>query len=300
MLIRAPAGARRFGKLYGRCQAALDYLGGDAVAGIVRVGAAGEDGGDDLAILVDDGTTRVAGPDVDAKAGDGALHRAPVIRVAGDHALRRAGAGWLDVEWPALREAEDGCRIAFFGRGERHRVETEVVYAQDRHVVLVVEEDDLGATGQSRAPGLDPGRGLPGDHVGVGDDEIRGRDPGRALDAVAAGYAPHARRPRARREHLRVARYLFVGDGNVGLGTPDLGQRVQLGDGPHQEIGGHPRVQGLQDAGLLHGRVHSCEGRALEGEYADRPHQHEGEREPERRASEAVQRRRSRAREPVP
>src|SRR3712207_7253402 len=51
-----------------------------------------------------------------------------------------------------------------------------------------------------------PGNDLARDHVGVGDDKVRGGDPARSLDAVAASYAAHAYRPRARREHLRVAR----------------------------------------------------------------------------------------------
>src|SRR5215207_1839819 len=127
MLMRALAGARRFGKLCSRCQAALDYLGGDAVTGVLRVGAAGEDGSDDLAIPVDDGTARVAGPDVDAEAGDDALHRALVVGVAGDRAPRRAGAGWRDVERAVLREADDGARLAVLWLCERQRGEAEAV-----------------------------------------------------------------------------------------------------------------------------------------------------------------------------
>src|SRR5215216_5551558 len=141
-----------------------------------------------------------------------------------------------------------------------------------------------------RPPGLDPGDGLARDHVGVGDDEVRGGDPARALDSVAAGYAGHAHRPRARGEHLGVPREAAVRDGYVGLGAPDLGEGVQLRDGPRQQLGWHTFVQELQDPGLLDGRVHACEWWGLEGEEPDRPHQHEGEHEPERRAPEAVER----------
>src|SRR3712207_194345 len=90
---RAPAGTHRLGALGCCCQAALDYLGGDAVARVARVGAAREDGSDDLAGPVDDGAARVAWPDVDAEARYGALHGAAVVGVAGDHVPRRAGAG---------------------------------------------------------------------------------------------------------------------------------------------------------------------------------------------------------------
>src|SRR3712207_2503365 len=118
MLTHASAAAHRFGTFGGYCEAALDYLGGYAEAGVARVGAAGEDRSDDLAVAVDDGAARVAGPDVDAEAGDGALHRAAVVGVAGDHAPRRAGAGGLDVERAVLREAENGGWLAEPGRGE--------------------------------------------------------------------------------------------------------------------------------------------------------------------------------------
>src|SRR5215203_5715868 len=136
--------------------------------------------------------------------------------------------------------------------------------------------------------------------LGAGDDEVRGGDPARALDSVAAGYAGHAHRPRARGEHLGVPREAAIRDGYVGLGPPDLGEGVQLRDGPRQQLGGHTFVQELQDPGLLDGRMHACEWWGLEGEEPDRPHQHEGEHEPERRAPEAVERLRGWAREPVP
>src|SRR5918998_4830266 len=159
--VSAPAGAHRFGAFGGHCQATLDYLGGDAIAGVAGAGAAGEDGGDDLAVGVDYGAARVAGSDVDAEAGDGALHRAPVVGVGGDHAPRRAGTRGLDVERAVLREAEDGGRLAWSRRRERHRSEPETVDAQDRHVVRVVEEDDMGPVVRPRAPRLYPGKGLP-------------------------------------------------------------------------------------------------------------------------------------------
>ena len=183
-------------------------------------------------------------------------------------------------------------RRAAWGRGE-------AVHAQDGDVVLVVEEDDFGPQRRPRAPWLDPRDGLTRDYVGVGDDEVRGGDPARALDAVAAGYAAHAHRSRPAASTSGSLR-----GGRSGrprrLRAPDLGQRVELGDGPREQLGGHPLVQELQDPGLLHGRVHARERRGLEGEDPDRPHQHEREREPERRAPEAVERLRGRAREPVP
>src|SRR5215204_2451731 len=172
MLICTAAGAHGFGAPRGGRETTLDELGGDAVARVVRAGAAGEDGGDDLAVAVDDGAARVAGPDVDAEAGYGALHRPEIVGVSGDHRQRRAGASGPNVERAVLGEAEHGGRLARVGGGERHGVEAEAANAQYRHVVLVVEEDDLGPLARPGAPWLNPGDGLARDDVGVSDDEV--------------------------------------------------------------------------------------------------------------------------------
>src|SRR5215212_4031293 len=129
MLIRATPGAHRLGAPCGCSEPALDQSGGYAVSRVVRVGAAGEDGGDDLAVPVDDGAARVAGPNVDPEARYGALHRAPVVGVAGDHTPCRTGARGPDVERAVLGEAEHGGRLAHLRRGERHRVEAEAGHA---------------------------------------------------------------------------------------------------------------------------------------------------------------------------
>src|SRR5215212_11123951 len=192
MLICAAAGAHGFGAPRGGGEPALHELGGDAEARAVRVGAAGEDGGDDLAVAVEDGAARIAGPDVGAEAGYGALNRPAIVGVSGDHRPRQAGASGPDVERAVLGEAEHGGRLTRMGGGERHGVEAEAANAQDRHVVLGVEEDDLGPLARPGAPWLDPGDGLSRDDVGVGDYEVGGGDPAGALDAVAAGYAAHA------------------------------------------------------------------------------------------------------------
>ena len=183
----------------------MDYSGGDAVARVVRVGAAGEDGRDDPSVVVDGGAARVAGPHVHAEAGDDALHRAVVVGVAGDDAFGRVPCG------------QARCR-ADRSRGTRSRppsspgwvvargsgVEAETVYAQDGYVVPLVEDDDLGGQAPSRAPDLHLRRRLPGDHVGVGDDKVPASHPARALYAVAAGSCPsraaYARSPLARRD----------------------------------------------------------------------------------------------------
>jgi hypothetical protein len=70
--------------------------------------------------------------------------------------------------------------------------------------------------------------------VGVGDDEVAGRDPAGALDAVAAGNPAHAHGSLARRLHLGIGGDAAVRGGHFGLGALDLGQRVQLGDGPRE------------------------------------------------------------------
>src|SRR5918999_5554095 len=112
MLIRATPGAHGLGAPRGCSEPALDQLGGYAEARVFRVNTAGEDGGDDLAVPVDDGSARVAGPNVDSEARYGALHRARVEGVTGDHTLCRTGARGPDVERPVLREAEHGGRLA--------------------------------------------------------------------------------------------------------------------------------------------------------------------------------------------
>src|SRR5215204_5754662 len=108
MLICTSAGANGDAAAGGGAEVLADYSGGDPVAGVVRVGAAGEDGRDDLPVRVDGGAARVAGPNVYAEAGDDAFHRATVVGVAGDDALRRPRAGRLDFERTVFGEPDRG------------------------------------------------------------------------------------------------------------------------------------------------------------------------------------------------
>src|ERR687889_2190371 len=141
MLIRTSAGANGDAAAGGGAEVLADYSGRDPVAGVVRVGAAGEDGRDDLPVRVDGGPARVAGPNVYAEAGDDALHRATVVGVAGDEALRRPRAGRLDVERTVFGEPDHGRGFAWLGRRKGQRGQAETVYAQDGYVVLLVEDD---------------------------------------------------------------------------------------------------------------------------------------------------------------
>src|SRR5215210_2325747 len=197
--MRTSAGADGGAVAGGGTEVLADYSGGDAVAGVVRVGAAGEDGRDDLPVRVDGGAARVAGPHVHAEAGDGALHRTAVVGIARDYALCRPRAGRFDVERTVLGEPDHGSGFAGPGRRKRQRGQAKTVNAQNGYVVLLVENDDLGRQEPSRPPDLYPRRRLPGDDVGVGDDQVVARDPARTLHAEAAGYARHPQRTRARR-----------------------------------------------------------------------------------------------------
>src|ERR687886_1368156 len=121
-----------------------EYTGGDPVAGVIRIGAACEDGCDDPPVRVDGGAARVARPHVSAEACNDALHRAAVVSVARDNTLCRPGAGRLDVERTVLGEPDHGRGLARPGHCKAQRGQVESVYAQDGYVVLLVEDDDLG------------------------------------------------------------------------------------------------------------------------------------------------------------
>src|SRR5215217_403543 len=105
---RTSPGADGGGTVGGQPEVTVYYPGRYSVAGIVRAGAAGEDGRDDPPVLVDGGAARVAGPHVYAEAGDDALHRTTVVGVAGDDALRRTRTGRLDVERTVFGEPDHG------------------------------------------------------------------------------------------------------------------------------------------------------------------------------------------------
>ena len=100
------------GRWAARSEVLLDELCGNAVAGFTGVRPAGEDGGDDFAVLVHGGSTGVAGTNVDAEAGYGALHRTAIVRVGGDYAPRLPRASRPDVERPVLRETQNSDRLA--------------------------------------------------------------------------------------------------------------------------------------------------------------------------------------------
>src|ERR687893_695525 len=94
--------------LLGELHGLLDEGGGDAVAGVVGVGAAGEDGGDDGPFFVYGRTSGVTGADKAFEARHGALHGTPVVSVVRDHTRRVGHAPGPDVEWPVLGETQDG------------------------------------------------------------------------------------------------------------------------------------------------------------------------------------------------
>src|SRR5215217_3249927 len=201
---RTSPGADGGGTVGGQPEVTVYYPGRYSVAGIVRVGAAGEDGRDDPPVLVDGGAARVARPHVDAEAGDDALHRATVVGVAGGDGFRLPRAGRLDVEWAVFGKPDHGGGFAALGRRKTQRGQAETVDAQNGYVVLPVEYDDLCRQAPSRSPDLHTQDRLPSNDVGVGDNQVPARDPARALHAVAAGYARHAQRTRARRPHVGI------------------------------------------------------------------------------------------------
>src|SRR5918997_2616491 len=263
-LICASLGADGGGAVRGHLEVTVDYSGRDSVARVVRVGAAGEYRRDDPPVLVDGGTARVAGPHVHAEAGHDALHRAVVVGVAGADELRRPRAGRLDVERTVFGESDHGDVLAWLGWCKAQRRQAKTVYAQDGYVVLLVEDDDLCGKTPSRTPDFYVRRRLPGDYVGIGDDQVPAGDPARALYAVAAGSARHPQRTRARLLHVGISDDASFGGCHLWFGAPDLGQRLQLGDGLREEPGGHTFVEGLQDPGVLYRRVKLREGGRLE------------------------------------
>src|SRR5918997_780799 len=244
-LIGASLGVDGGGAVCGHLEVTVDYSGRDSVARVVRVGAAGEYRRDDPPVLVDGGTARVAGPHVHAEAGHDALHRAVVVGVAGADELRRPRAGRLDVERTVFGESDHGDVLAWLGWCKAQRRQAKTVYAQDGYVVLLVEDDDLCGEAPSRPPDLYMRRRLPGDNVGVGDDQVPAGDPARPFHAIAAGYASNAQCTRARRLHVGVSDDASFWGCHLWFGALDLGQRLQIGDGLREETGGHSFLEGL-------------------------------------------------------
>src|SRR5215212_10512039 len=194
MLISAFACTHRGAVAGSGLKVIADYPGGDPVACVVRVGAAGEDGCDYPSVRVDCGAARVAWPHVDTEAGNDALHGATVVGVARDDALRRPRAGRFDIERTVLGVTDHGGRVAWPWRRKTPRGQVETVHAQDRYVVLLVEDDYLGGQEASGPPDLYSCSRLSGDNVGVGDDQILASDPARPFHAVAAGYTRYPQR----------------------------------------------------------------------------------------------------------
>ena len=119
----------------------------------------------------------------------------------------------------------------------------------------------------------------PGDDVGVGDDEVRGGDPARALDPVAAGHAGHAHRPRARGDDLRIPREMPDPGTRTSASGPRIwGSGLSWATARVRSSGGIRSFQHAHDPRILHRGVQAREHGRLEGEDADGPDQHERER----------------------
>jgi hypothetical protein len=207
----------------GEIQVLAKYARRDAVAALAGVGAAGEDGCYYFTVGVYGRSAGVSGTDVDAEAGDGPFHWTASIGIRGDDAPRIPGPSGLYVEWATFGEAENGYSLAYFGLGEWQGRESQTWNSQDGYVVGGVEEYDVGSFAAAYAARLDSGRVFARDDVGVGDYEVRGGDPARAFDAVAAGYPLDAHEPGLGRQDLRVALDARVRARDIGFGTPDLG-----------------------------------------------------------------------------
>src|SRR5215218_6866627 len=154
MLICAFACTHRGAVAGGGLKVIADYPGGDTVACVVRVGAAGEDGCDYPSVRVDRGAARVAWPHVDAEAGNDTFHGATVVGVAGDHALSSSRAGRFDFQRTVLGVTDHGGSVAGPWRRKKQRGHVETAHAQDGYVVLLVEDHYLGGQELAGTPDL--------------------------------------------------------------------------------------------------------------------------------------------------